>query len=175
MGHGLRVVRRIKNRPIYGAIVEMRVDLPVPLALEIDEKKVERFVGNRIARVIRGRLRKGIDGNGSALPMPKDGRPGRQTGSMLRSIKYNRKLGRVEPSSRIRKDKAPGDRVNNNYAIMSVHINSGRWVDPMGAESSTQQAQIVDDVNSQLQKQIDRGAFKAKRGGAGARGRRGRR
>ena len=168
------MARRLKrNATRYGALVEMRVDLPLPLALRIDKKRVEKFVGLRIARIVRARLRSKLDGDGGPLYMPLDGKPAKVTGSLLRSIRYVPKLGRVEPSStRFRKEKSSGDRVQNNYGVMSVQIHEGRWRDPMGAQSRAQQAQIVADVNSQLQAQLDSGALVARKSTRGRRRRR---
>ncbi len=168
------MARRLKaNATRYGALVEMRVDLPIPLALRIDKKRVEKFVGLRIARIVRARLRSKLDGDGAPLYMPLDGKPAKVTGSLLRSIRYVPKLGRVEPSStRFRKEKSSGDRVQNNYGVMSVQIHEGRWRDPMGAQSRAQQAQIVADVNQQLQAQLDSGALVARKSTRGRRRRR---
>lgn len=167
---------------ILNGMIEIDVDVPLPLALKLDADQIARYAGNRLARSIRARMRKGLDGDGSPLPMPEDGTPGKDSGRLLKDIRYDKKTGTVKPESRRgRGDKEKGKthRVRTSYAVMMVHIASGRWADPMGTEDPKQQAKLQKDIEMELQKQLNKGALvggRKTRGGRKARrgGRRGR-
>ena len=141
------------------------VDLNFPLSirLALDSAEVEKKVGTKLATAIRKRLRKGVDAQGEALPPPKTGkRPLKSTGKLLRSIKYQRRLGFVAPSVRSNRDDI-SKRARSNFGLMSIQISgvfrkgssaSREPIDPMGAQADstlkTMQATTTDEVNRQL-------------------------
>ena len=143
------------------------VDLNFPLSirLALDSAEVEKKVGTKLATAIRKRLRKGVDAHGEALPALKTGkRPLKSTGKLLRSIKYQRKLGFVAPSVRSNRDDI-SKRARSNFGLMAIQISgvfrkgssaSREPIDPMGAQADstlkTMQAATTDEVNRQLAK-----------------------
>ena len=161
---GRRVPKGRFGASILDGMLEIDIDVPTRLALKLDEDKIARFAGNRVARTIRNRMRAGMDGDGGAAHQPRDGQPFKgKEGSLLRSIRYDRTTGVVKAESRrTRGDKEGGERVRTNFAVMSVHIADGRWRDPMGSEDPKQREQILRDVETELQKQLDKGALHTK-------------
>lgn len=168
---------------ILDGMIEIEIDVPIGLALRLDDDKIARYAGNRLARSIRKRMRAGQDGDGSPLPQPENGNaPARRSGRLLRDIRYDKATGRVKPESRrtrgdIAEREKPNPRVRTSYAVMMVQIASGTWDDPMGSQSPKQRAQLEADINAELAKQLDKGALVASNGKprAGRRGGRRRR
>ena len=158
-------MRRAKGRfgaTILDGMIAIEINVPVGLALQLDEEKIARYAGNRLARSIRARMRSGKDGDGSPLPTPQAGnKPAKRSGRLLRDIRYDKTSGRVQPEYRRTRGDAHSDRVRTSYAVMMVQIATGEWQDPMGSESPTQRAQLERDIETELAKQLDKGALVA--------------
>ena len=146
------------SQPFRGLLtVDMRI--PIALRLKLDSDRVARRVGNQAAKLIRKRLRRGQDGDGSPLPQPKDGsKPARLSGRLIRDIRYHKREGRVRPTSRRRQDVGQGSRgARSSFGLMRIHIEDGRWSDPMGSLNDSQWDQIGDWTEEAIAKELDSG------------------
>lgn len=157
----VKIHRMAKGRfggDIFKDLMRVEVRIPTRIALTIDTDKISKYVGNRLAQKIRKRLRSGMDGDGGALNRPKRGShpPMKETGRLIRSIRYQRRLGRVEPDSlRTRSDVGRG--LKSNFSLMAVHIAKGHFRDPMGSLSKVQVDQISEWVNEVVAKEMRAG------------------
>lgn len=162
------MARFVGGGKIQQGLLQFEIDVPLPLALELDLDAMARKTGQLVARLVRGRLRRGLDGDGAPLPTPQDGgRPAKRSGRLLKHVRYDRS-GVVAPDWRrtrgdIAERETPNRRVRTSYAVMSVQIAEGRWGDPMGSESAEQAQQMRASVNAELQKQLDKGALRSKK------------
>lgn len=147
---------RFGGQPFRG-LLTVEIDVPLNIRLKLDSARVARRVGNQAAKLIRGRLRSGQDGDGSPLPQPEDGTPpAKITGRLLRNIRYDRKTGLVAPEFRRTRDDA-SKRARTSFGIMATHIAEGKWKDPMGSENDTQWAQIGKWTEDAIAKELDSG------------------
>jgi len=151
---------------------------PTSLRMRINEAKMERNVGNRLATLIKKRLRAGLDGDGQAIPTAKTAsNPAiNRTGELIKSIRY--KDGWVAPGwSKYRPEKGPGMNVRTNFGLMIVllsglNVNRAKrytrkdgeprqpmpkYGDLMGAESPKQQEQLMDLARREIKRQLDSG------------------
>lgn len=94
---------------------EIGVDLskwPLSVRLRLDSGRVSAAVGRKVAAAVRRRIRAGIG--------LRSGQTLNESGRLIRSISYNKRIGIVAPNFRSREDVSK--RVKNNYALMLVHI-----------------------------------------------------
>ena len=160
----MRFARGRFGGSIQQSLLQLEIDVPLPLALDLDTDAIARVTGNKVARVIRGRLRRGLDGDGKAAHEPKDGtKPFQLSGRLLKHVRYDKDSGVVAPNWRRTRGDAHSARVRTSYAVMSVHIAEGRWGDPMGSESPEQLKLMRAEVETEIQKQLDRGALRSKK------------
>lgn len=136
----------------------MTVTLTYPMAirLQFDGQRVQRAVGNRLARVIRKRLRGGMDGDGSALPMPRDGTPAKDSGRLIRDIRYDARAQKVAPTWRRNRSDVSKD-VKTSFGLMRVLISTKKWDDPMGSNNPKQWDNVGEWTETAIAKEIDSG------------------
>ncbi len=139
--------------------IEVGFVFSVDMELQYDERKAVATAGNRLAKLIKRRIRSGLDGDRSALPA---GITLRRTEVLVDSIQFHRKLQAVAPNFRSRQDVSP--RARNNYGLMAILVsrkdkNRRRHdpaINPMGAGDPLQQAQLADFVQDALNYQLEK-------------------
>jgi len=119
---------------------------PMSLRAKINGEKLSRNVGNKLATVIKKRLRQGVDARGQAIQQPiNGGKPMNRTGELIRSIRWKdgwvapswyrkrqEKVTRAKAAKKIR-DRRTGkmvsvlrtQRVETNFALMIVLQTTG--------------------------------------------------
>ena len=135
------------------------VEYPWFQRIKMNSDELAFQVGRKIATAVRKRLRKGQADAGSALPQVKRG--GRtvlnDSGKLIRSIKYDKKLREIAPKGKRRDGHKWNKSVGNrNAAIMAVHIHTLE-IDPLGSEDFGPMFEEI--AAKEIQRQIDRGEF----------------
>ena len=136
--------------------VDIEFHLPLKMTFRLDEARVERAVGNRLAKHIRGRIRQGTG--------LRTGTDLKETGSLIRSIRYDRKAGVVRPSTRRRQ--GVSNRAGSNYGLMRIYI-SGKFrkqgyqrlepADPMGSRDPNMRARVAGWVQEAVDDEVRAG------------------
>lgn len=129
-------------------MLTVSVDVPINMRLKFDSGRVAARVGRRIASKIKRNIKRGVDYDGNALLQGKDGGPPlRDSGDLLKSIRYRKSTATIEPTGK-RTDTGP--RLGSNYALMSWHIQT-RDIDPMSTGST---GKIYEDVAAETERAI---------------------
>ena len=136
--------------------LEIDFDIPLRMRFQFDATRVERRVGTKLANAVRKRIRAGIG--------LRSGTDLKETGALIRSIRYNRHTGTVRPSTKTRQDVST--RARSNYGLMKIYI-SGKFrrkgyqrlepTDPMGTEDAALHAAKVQMVQEAIEAEIKAG------------------
>ena len=129
--------------------------IPLRLRLKLDTAKLSARIGREVAKAVKKRLRRG---GGT-----RDGQDLKETGRLIRSIRYNKRLEQVMPQGK-RADVSR--RAGGNFGLMKIHI-SGKYrregiqrteaTDPMGTNDPTLVKVINDALEKGLAKQLRSG------------------
>lgn len=139
------LARGFRGGQAFRGLLQVDLNFPTAIRLRIDGDKVKKAIGNGVAAAVRSRLRQGLDGDGSPLPAPASGgAPLNARGSLIRSIRYDPRLGFVLPRTTRREDVSK--RARSNFGLMAILI-SGVFV-PRGRQQSTDRPMLVDPMGS---------------------------
>lgn len=136
-------------------MLKYTINLPINLRLKIDAEKVKSAAGNKLAKNVRERLQVGQGAEGK-LPESKSrngaGEPLKDTGQLLESVKYVKRLSRVLPTGK----RSDGKR---NMAIMAMQ-NAERpelaATDPMGV-TDEESEKFGEDAQKEINRQLAKG------------------
>jgi hypothetical protein len=149
--------------------LKVSTNFPTQIRLQINGDKVKKKAGQKLATFIRARIRRGIDGDGTKLPIPEDGgSPLRDSRKMVNTIRY-RKLPAdkrrkgvktkyndvVAPSTSRRTDAQRG--ANSNFGIMSIHTAEPGYEDPMGQNDPHTIKVLADAATKEVARQLAKG------------------
>lgn len=116
-------------------------------------------LGRNLARRAKARLRRGLDGNGLRPKSKKRSKHFRETGLMIKNIRYmsRRKwidVRAVRYPGRKRSKKNPRNWPNTRLAMVK-NIYDEKWSDPLGVNSEDAQEFAEIDVSNALKKHLD--------------------
>lgn len=123
---------------------------PTRVRFKINKDKLFKKVGGRVASGVKRRIKKGEGADGMSLPPPQSATnpPLMRTKKLWRSIKYDRRLKEVIPSTKRREDVSR--RARSNFGLMRILIVQ-RDIDPMGVDSGLEKT-----MSTASQKEIKR-------------------
>ena len=123
------------------SLLRIYVTAPRFLELKLNASKIQRTVGRMVTRAVKRRIRAGRG--------LRAGQDLRETGKLIRSIRYDRFHQDVRPSTRPRSDVSR--RARSSFGLMRIHI-SGKYrrtgrqrrerTDPMGSKDLRFQIQV---------------------------------
>jgi hypothetical protein len=135
-------------------LLSVELKVPLNLRLRIDGDRVKKAAGNRVATLLRKRIRSGQDGDGTPLPTPQQGgRPLNRTGDLIRSIRYDPFRSVVRPIGK-REDLGASLR-GRRQALMAVLIHT-RKIEPMRVDEKID-AGLVEAAQKEIDRQLTNG------------------
>ena len=154
----LKMERGSRRLSTTGSMEVSLVRYPWFSRLKMDSPAIQRKVGQKIATKIRARIKKGSDSKGSLPNTKRDERPIlNDTGRLIRSIKYRKKMRDVAPSG-TRRDghKYNKKSRNKNASVFAIQVFT-KDIDPLNADEYTGLIEKI--AAAEIQKQIDSGKF----------------
>lgn len=150
-----------------GGFLTFKIDIPISLRLKVDADKVKAKGGAVVANYVRARLKRGEEANGVQLPRPTPkkkgeapGAPLNRTGSLLKSIRYDKHRQAVRPVG-LRDDLGSKLR-GRQESLLWVLIYGGRKrrgspLDPMGVDDAMLRA-FAKSAEKEIERQVKNGS-----------------
>ena len=140
--------------PTYQFAPECMIDLDrvtFPTEIDYDPDELYKLWGNKVATYARKKLTAGQTWSGSALP---NGWDLHETGSFIRSIRWDKRHGAVEPNAWRRRSDV-GRKVRTNFGLLKVlQAQSKTLLDIFGDNDPKRSAVLADLLQEVVDKML---------------------